>query len=128
MNKFDEARKEYENIPIPAELGDWVQEGIRQGRTARRTRLRHRRMWLSAAACFTVLAVSLNISPTIAHAAANVPVLGGLFEILTFVSYEKSEDGINYSVDVPQVTGTATGRRSLPPAVRRRSGTTGRWT
>ena len=103
MNKFDEARKEYENIPIPAELGDRVQEGIRQGRTARRTRLRRRRMWLSAAACFTVLAVSLNISPTIAHAAANVPVLGGLFEILTFVSYEKSEDGINYSVDVPQV-------------------------
>lgn len=103
MNKFDEARKEYENIPIPVELGDRVQEGIRQGRTARRTRLRHRRMWLSAAACFTVLAVSLNISPTIAHAAANVPVLGGLFEILTFVSYEKSEDGINYSVDVPQV-------------------------
>ena len=58
MNKFDEARKEYENIPIPVELGDRVQEGIRQGRTARRTRLRHRRMWLSAAACFTVLAVS----------------------------------------------------------------------
>ena len=91
------------DVPIPDELEERVQEGVAQGRAAYRARLRRRR-WLSVAACLLVAAAAaLNLSPTVAHAAARVPVLGGLFQVLTFVDYEQTEDDIHYSVSVPQV-------------------------
>lgn len=103
MKKLEEARRAYESTPIPEELSSRVEEGIRQGRGARQRRQRLRRRWLSAAACLTLLIAGLNISPAVAQAAAEVPVIGGLFRVLTFVSYDKTEDDINYSVTVPEV-------------------------
>lgn len=103
MKKLEEARRAYESTPIPEELSGRVEEGIRQGRSARQRRQRLRRRWFSAAACLTLLIAGLNVSPTVAQAAAEVPVIGGLFRVLTFVSYDKTEDDINYSVNVPEV-------------------------
>ena len=101
MNEWKEARETYEGIPIPPELGDRVQAGIRQGK-ARRKRLALRR-WGAAAACFAVLVGTLNLSPQAAAAAAEVPVLGGLFRILTVRQFEETRDDINYRVSVPEV-------------------------
>ncbi len=104
MNEFKNAKEAYGNTPIPAELGERVQAGIREGKA--RYQARHRktvRRWLAAAACFAVTLAGLNLSPTLAHAAANVPVLGGLFQVLAFTNYSRSEGGINYDVSVPKV-------------------------
>ena len=104
MNEFKNAKEEYDNPPIPAELSQRVQAGIREGKARYRARRgRTFRRWASAAACFCVVLAGLNLSPTIAKAAANVPVLGGLFQVLTFADYDKTEDGIHYDVTVPQV-------------------------
>lgn len=156
MNEFKSAKESYENTPIPQELDARVQAGIREGKARYQARRgRTFRRWASAAACFCAVLAGLNLSPTVAKAAAGVPVLGGLFQILTFVDYDKTEDGIHYDVSVPRVeadsglaekvnaavqervdahlakagrTGTTTGRRSLPPAARKRSGPAGKWT
>lgn len=101
MKEFDEAKKNYEQMPIPAELGERVQEGIRQGRGARRQRML--RGWGTAAACFAVLVGVLNLSPQAAAAAARFPVLGGLFQVLTVRDYQDAQNGINYEVSVPKV-------------------------
>ncbi len=104
MNEFKNAKEEYDNTPIPAELETRVQAGIREGKARYRARRgRTIRRWASAAACFCAVLAGLNLSPTIAKAAAEVPVLGGLFQVLTFVDYDKTEDGIHYDVTVPQV-------------------------
>ena len=104
MNEFKNAKEEYDNTPIPAELSQRVQAGIREGKARYRARRgRTIRRWGATAACFAVLLAGLNLSPTIAKAAAEVPVLGGLFQVLTFVDYDKTEDGIHYDVSVPQV-------------------------
>ena len=107
MNRFQhfsEARAAYENVPIPDGLEARVQEGIRQGRAARALRQRRRvRRWACAAACFAALFAGLNLSPAVANAAAGVPVLGRLFQVLTVVRFEKSENGIDYAVDAPAV-------------------------
>ncbi len=104
MNEFKNAKEEYDNIPIPAGLPERVQAGIREGRARYRARRsRTIRRWGAGAACFAVLLAGLNLSPTIAKAAAGVPVLGGLFQVLTFADYDKTEDGIHYSVFAPQV-------------------------
>ena len=104
MKEFQYAKDIYDNIPIPAELSERVQEGIRTGK-AYYQRRRNRRLcrWMVIAACFCLVLAGLNLSPTLAGAAANIPIFGGLFQILTFVDYSKSEDGIYYDVSVPTV-------------------------
>lgn len=102
MKEFDQARLGYERTPLPPELDKRVQAGIREGKALRRRRRMVRRL-TSCAACFAVLLAALNLSPTLAKAAADVPVLGGLFRVMTFVNYEETEDGIHYDVNVPQV-------------------------
>lgn len=106
MNAFHEARQDYMDTPIPEELADRVQAGIRQGqKNYRKNRAgrRFRRSIGSLAACFAVLIGALNLSPTVAAAAADTPVLGGLFRVLTFISYDASDGGINYAVSVPRL-------------------------
>ena len=61
------------------------------------------RRWAATAACLCLVLAGLNLSPALASAAANVPVLGGLFRVLTFVEFDDSEDGIHYNVAAPEV-------------------------
>ena len=104
MNEFKSARDEYESTPIPEELNDYVLAGIRRGKTRSRAGGRvFRRTLGAAAACFVVVLGGLNLSPTFAAAAGDVPVLGGLFQILTVRSYDEVKDGIDYDVSVPEV-------------------------
>lgn len=105
MNEFERAKQEYESTPIPEELGKRVRAGIRQGQEARRRRARRSvfRTAGTCAACLAVLVGALNLSPTFAAAASGVPVLGGLFQVLTVRSYDTVRDGIDYNVSVPEV-------------------------
>lgn len=100
MNEFKKAREDYEAPPIPQELGDRVRVGIRQGKANYRRR-RWRKCGIGAAACLAVLVGALNLSPAVAAAAAEVPVLGSLFRVMTFISCNASDGGINYMVSVP---------------------------
>lgn len=103
MNEFKQAREEYESTPIPEELDQRVREGIRQGHSAGRAKRHSFRWGIGVAAACLVMVGGLNVSPTFAAAAADVPVLGGLFQVLTVRNYETVKDGIDYDVSVPEV-------------------------
>ncbi len=103
MNEFKQAREEYESTPIPEELDQRVQAGIRQGRSAGRAKRHGFRWGIGVAAACMVMVGGLNVSPTFAAAAADVPVLSGLFQVLTVRNYETVKDGIDYDVSVPEV-------------------------
>lgn len=110
MNEFRTAKEAYDQTPIPQELNDRVQAGIRQGSEAYRSahrRVSLRRTLTTAAACFVVVVGTLNLSPTVAAAAADVPVLGGLFQILTVRSYEDTNDDRTVEVEQPGLEGGA---------------------
>ena len=104
MNDFKEARQAYENTPNPPELEDRVRAGIRQGK-ANRARRAWRRGLGSAAACFLVVFGTLNLSPTVAAAAADVPVLGGLFRVLTVRSFTDENSDRTLELEQPAVEG-----------------------
>ena len=106
MKDFEQLKNEYESTPIPEELNDRVQAGIRQGRQRRSSRVWKRSLG-SVAACFALLVGVLNVSATAASAAADIPVLGGLFQILTVRDYETEQNGIDYSMNVPGVESDA---------------------
>lgn len=102
MNDFKHAKEEYESTPIPAELKDRVQSGIRQGKANRARRAWGRRLG-TVAACFAVLVTVLNVSPAAAAAAADVPVLGGLFQMLTVRSFAEENGDRTLEVSQPAV-------------------------
>ena len=105
MNEFKEAKQVYEETPIPAELYQRVRAGIRQGKAKRVRRAWGRRLG-TVAACFAVVVGALNLSPTMASAAADIPVLGGLFQILTVRSYTDENADRTLEVEQPAVTGS----------------------
>ena len=109
MDEFKDAKRDYEDIPIPDELGGRVWAGVCQGRANRR-RARRRRLLRTAgslAACFALLIGGLNLFPGFASAAADIPLLGGLFQVLTVRDYETTEGQINYHVSVPEIQADA---------------------
>ena len=105
MDEFREAKQEYEATPIPEELSGRVWAGICQGRVNRQRAIRRRilRTVGSIAACFALLIGGLNLFPGFASAAAEIPVLGGLFQVLTVRNYDAVKDQINYHVSVPEI-------------------------
>lgn len=106
MNEFEQAKKEYEQIPVPEELADRVQAGIRQGR-AKRMQRKWKRGAGAVAACLVLVVGTLNVSPTVAAAAADVPVLGGLFQVLTVRSYQDTNEDRTVEVEQPGISGGA---------------------
>lgn len=108
MNEFKQAKETYESTPIPEELSDRVQAGIRQGQQAYRRKMAARRWRHSlgaVAACLVLVVAGLNVSPTLAAAAADVPVLGGVFQVLTIRSYTDTDEDRTLEVEQPAVTG-----------------------
>ena len=102
MKEFEKLKAEYDATPIPQELNDRIQAGIRQGRRRRVLRICRRSLG-TAAACLVVAVGVLNVYPPVAAAAADLPVLGPLFQVLTVRAYDQTEDGIDYHVSVPGV-------------------------
>ena len=105
-NVFDKAKEEYDMTPIPDELSSVVQAGIQQGRAAYRRHNARRRSVLSTAACLALLVTALNISPTVAKAACDIPVVGGLFQILTFRQYTDTNEDRTVEVNQPGLIGS----------------------
>lgn len=122
MDEFKQAREAYENTPIPEELQDRVQMGIQQGRENRRAarRLALRRTLGTVAACFAVLVGALNVSPTVAAAAADVPVLGGLFQVLTIRSFTDTNADRTLEVDQPALQGGGEFAEAVNAEIQRR--------
>ena len=104
MKEFEKARETYEQMEIPPELEARVQAGIRQGRARRSARRAWYRGITAAAACFVLTVGVLNVSPT--AAAADVPVLGGLFQVLTVRDFTDSDGDRTVEVEQPSVTGS----------------------
>lgn len=119
MNAFQRAREDYESTPIPQELESRVRAGIQQGRTNYRRR-RWRRYGAGAAACLAALVGVLNLSPAVAAAAAEVPVLGGLFRVLTVRDFHQEENGIHYDITVPGVEAEGDTAQAVNEAIQNR--------
>jgi len=120
MTRIEDAKKEYETMEIPEELSGRVLSGIAEGR--RRVRRRHalRRTLGSVAACLAVLTAGLNLFPTFAEAAADVPVLGRVCEVLTVRSWQRSEEGESIRVTQPAVSGSDEFARRINAEIQKR--------
>ncbi|MCX4265490.1 MAG: hypothetical protein OSJ64_01525, partial [Firmicutes bacterium] len=126
MNELKKARAEYEAVPVPEELANIVQASIQQGKK-NYWQKRLKQGFAVAAACLVLTFGVLNLSPTAAAIAADIPILSGLFQILTVRDFQKQEDGIDYQVSVPEVKAEGALAQQVNAAIFATGGTEEEW-
>ena len=109
MTQISDAKKRYDEIPIPEELSDVVRSAIDYS-AVRKKKIRKRqnfrigkRVLAAAAALAVVFTVGLNTSTAFAESVSELPVIGTIARVLTFRSYEKTTEDLSISVDIPSV-------------------------
>ena len=106
MKVLEDAKKDYEDIPIPQELSERILMEVKKADKRRKIQMIKRisRYGLTAAASFTILfTLGLNTSVAFANAAENIPVIGAVAKVLTFRSYQTKTDDLNMTVDIPSI-------------------------
>lgn len=121
--RLDKMNQEYHEIPIPAELRQRVESGVREAKkdmemeqhtTAKRKKTpmkkKNNKMITfaktiggAAAAALIAITVIANSGANIAHAMANIPVIGAIAEVVTFREYQDTTKNMSANVKVPQV-------------------------
>ncbi|MEG1548695.1 MAG: DUF3298 domain-containing protein [Clostridia bacterium] len=101
-------RQQYNAIPVPEELN---------GRLLQLTRTRHTnshgagrillRILATAAAVVLAFGIAVNVSPTVARAMADIPVIGSIAKFLTFRTYADYQHGVEADIIIPQIDGLA---------------------
>lgn len=107
-NPLEQLKNDYQQIPIPKELDTMIKNTLEQEASERRRQNRlhtWRNIALTAAAVAAVFIASINLSPTVATALANVPGLGTLVEVFTFGGYTVEENNFEANIAIPQVSG-----------------------
>ena len=98
--------QEYHEIPIPAELRNRVNAGIR---AAKKERKRNKTIVFTktaggaVAAALIAITVMANSGANIAHAMAKIPIIGAIAEVVTFREYQDSTNQMYADVKVPEV-------------------------
>ena len=98
--------QEYHEIPIPAELRNRVNAGIRavkKERKRNKTIVFTKTAGGAVAAALIAITVMVNSGANIAHAMAKIPVIGAIAEVVTFREYQDSTNQMYADVKVPEV-------------------------
>ncbi|MFT4004803.1 MAG: RsiV family protein [Lacrimispora sp.] len=113
MSHLNDAKKRYDETPIPAELSGRIQKIMeqheRKGETVDMNKLRkgNRNFYKwglgTAAAVLVVFAGALNVNTAFAEEVQQIPVVGAIARILTVSSYTKSDGDEKISVEVPGI-------------------------
>ncbi len=105
MNQIKQLVDEYQNIEIPQELEFFVKKTI-AGREKRIKKMRGlQKTAISAAAVAVLFIGTVNVSPSIAKAMSDIPVLGSLVELVTIRTLSYEDEKHEVEVKVPQVDG-----------------------
>lgn len=107
--KMEMLKKEYKNVPIPAELDFVVRKALKEnGVNSSMKNNKFKRIKIAAAsvaAALVVLIVGVNTSPVFAAAMTKVPVVGSIVKVITFREFTVNEDTFNSNIKVPAVQG-----------------------
>ncbi len=105
---FENIKKEYMEVPIPAELHDLISRSINRGMSENRRREALRRLNITAASIAASLAlftVGINISPAFADTMSKIPVLDKIVGVLTIKEYVINEGKYSADIKVPSIDG-----------------------
>ena len=93
-------KKDYDNIKIPKELDDVVNDALNSNIKYRKYQ---NKMVIAASLLLVVLGI--NISPAFAQTLSKIPIIGNLVKIITIKNYSIDKNGYKASIDIPKISG-----------------------
>lgn len=109
MNPIENAKQNYDAVPIPGELSERVLSEIQKSDLRRKhiKSVQHRK-WLqrsiaAAAAIVILFGVRVNTDTVFAAEMHSIPVIGALARVLTVHSYQSETNDLSISVDIPAI-------------------------
>ena len=101
LDKLESLKQEYNEIPVPDAAKARILAGIKEGKRKHSPFLRIlRTTGTTAAAAVVALAIITNVSPTIANAMTNLPVIGAITKVVTLRTYEDKTNHFEAKVDI----------------------------
>ncbi|QGU94007.1 DUF3298 domain-containing protein [Clostridium bovifaecis] len=104
MDKLKSLKQSYDSIPIPEELGFVVNKAIKESKNKIK-KSKATKLAKGAVAALAILTAGVNISPTVAKAMSQVPIIANLVGVITFREYAINEESYNSNLKVPAIQG-----------------------
>ena len=108
LDTIRDLKEEYEHIPVPPQAKNRVLAGIAQGKRERRRQSGLRVLRRGAASCAAAAAcmiILVNVSPTVASAMENIPVIGSIARVVTRDTYKDQTNHFEADIQIPKVEG-----------------------
>lgn len=106
--KIDDLKQEYDNIYVPEEAKERMRRGIEQAKGEKKVTAFQsivKRTGVTAAAAVVAMTVMVNVSPTVASAMEQIPLIGSIAKVVTFRDYKNETGKSEADIKVPQIEG-----------------------
>lgn len=100
-----ECREEYESVSMSEEAVERMKQKMQEGKETKNMMKKksiYKGMVVAATVALVVVGLP-NTSVTVANAMGKLPVVGGLFQVITFRDYQYQDERQEANVDVPKV-------------------------
>lgn len=106
MNKLKNTKKIYDQIEVPANLSEIIQQTVNETSPPRSTRHFFKLLVPLTLAMTTVFVILLNTSPVLASNLSDIPLLTQIVKVLTFRNYQTMDEMKNIYVRIPVLENT----------------------
>ncbi|MDF2534921.1 MAG: anti-sigma factor [Bacillales bacterium] len=98
---LERLKANYMDIEIPAELDDVVNKALNSHHRKKKT---HIKILVGSGAAAALLMVVLNTNPTLAKNLSDVPVIGNVINVMTFVELKVEDEKHHATIKVPAIS------------------------
>jgi hypothetical protein len=98
---LERLKANYMEIEIPTELDDVVNKALNSRHKKKKT---HLKILAGSGAAAALLMVVLNTNPTLAKNLSNVPVIGNVINVITFVEFKVDDEKHHANIKVPAIS------------------------
>ncbi len=117
--EFDRLKEEYKNIKAPEQGLTRIKDAVDQAKQDKKKKNRKRiiRNWSIGAAAMLVLFLLPNTNQNVAYAMGNLPLVGGLFKVITVKDYSHDDGHNQANVKVPEIVAGDTENQTSSEAI-----------
>lgn len=98
---LERLKSKYMDIEIPSDLDDVVNKALNRSRKKNRTPIK---ILVGSGAVAALLMVVLNTNPVLAKSLSDVPVIGNVINVMTFVEYKVDDEKHHANIKVPSIS------------------------
>lgn len=121
QEEFERLKEEYQNIKIPEQGLERIENAVKKAKADKRKQKRRRmvRSWGIGAAAMLALFLLPNSNQNVAYAMGNIPVIGEIFKVITIKDYSHDDGHNQAKVKVPEIVAEKSQSKTSSEAVKK---------